>query len=177
MNWVDEICVSCGVCCTTLSIVRINQADIDRLMTGYSLTAEQVHAMVRRDDSQFRIVMDNHASCRALSAREGRYECQAYTHRPGICRQYECSILAGAKAWMAKRDSPEQTGAGNPFETAADETDLRRQVADAIRQLKAGNLADCRLLYNGAKGRAYESLPELLETLAGAEFDHQFPPR
>jgi Fe-S-cluster containining protein len=177
VSWVDQICLSCGICCTTLSIVHVTQADIDRLMLGYNLTPEQAGAMVRRDGSQFRIVMDNHAACGALSARGGRYACQAYEHRPGICRQYECFILANAKDWMVKSAVQEPVEGGNPFHAAADEEELRRQVETAIQRMRADYLADCRQLIEGARGRRYDHLPELMETLSGAEFDNLFPSR
>jgi Fe-S-cluster containining protein len=176
VSWVDEICVSCGVCCTTLSIVHITQADLDGLMLGYNLSAEQAEAMVRRDGSQFRILMDNHAACRALSSHGGRYTCQAYRHRPGICREYECFILANAKDWMSKRGTNENVADSNPFHTAEDEEELRRQVESSIQRMRSDNRADCVQLQNGAKGRVYDHLPELIETLSGAEFDSRFPP-
>ena len=146
-------------------------------MAGYNLTAEQVRAMVRRDESQFRIVMDNHAACTALSARGGRYTCQAYQHRPGICREYECYVLAAAKDRMANFDLQTTVDPANPFRTAEDEEELRRQVQTAIQRMRADNLADCGQLLAGVKGRAYEHLPELMQTLSGAEFDNTFPPR
>ena len=176
MSWLDEICLSCGVCCTTLSIVHITQADLDRLIGGYNLSAEQAEAMVRREGSQFRILMDNHAACGALSARGGRYACQAYEHRPGICREYECFILLGVKDWLAKRGAGELVDSGNPFHTAGDEEELRRQVEGAVQRMRSDNLRDCVQLQNGARGRIYERLPELIATLSGAEFDHTFPP-
>jgi Fe-S-cluster containining protein len=177
VSWLDEICVSCGVCCTTLSIVHITQADLDRLALGYRLAPEQVEPMVRRDGSQFRIVMDQHAACAALSARGGRYECQAYEHRPGICREYECFILASAKDWIAKRAAGENVDAGSPFQGALDEEELRRQVHALIERMRQDYRSDCSQLLEGARGRQYEHLPELMETLSGAEFDHRFPPR
>jgi Fe-S-cluster containining protein len=177
VSWLDEICLSCGVCCTTLSIVHITPSDLDGLIRGYKLTPEQGEAMVRREGSQLRILMDNHAACGALSARGGRYACQAYEHRPGICRQYECFILLGAKDWMARRGAGEAVDAGNPFHTAGDEEELRRHVESAVQRMRADNLGDCVQLQNGARGRKYERLPELIETLSGAEFDNTFPPR
>jgi Fe-S-cluster containining protein len=157
--------------------VKVTQRDLDRLMTGYNLSAEQVDAMVRREDSQFRILMDNHAACSALAARGGRYTCQAYEHRPGICREYECYILAGARDWMARYESHTPLDPGNPFHAARDEAELQREVETAIQRMRADNLADCGQLLNGAKGRVYENLPALMETLSGAEFEHTFPPR
>src|SRR5258708_37757320 len=56
MSWDEEICVSCGLCCTTLSTVRIAADDIERLMQGYHLTREQALGMVQRDPSEFRIL-------------------------------------------------------------------------------------------------------------------------
>jgi hypothetical protein len=156
--------------------VHITQTDLDRLIHGYNLSAEQGEAMVRREGSQFRILMDNHAACGALSVRGGRYACQAYEHRPGICREYECFILAGVKDWVAKRGAGESADAGNPFYTAGDEEELRRQVDSAVQRMRSDNLGDCLQLQNGARGRQYERLPELISTLSGAEFDHTFPP-
>src|SRR6266851_4228661 len=107
MSLADQICVSCGLCCTTLSIVRITADDVERLMQGYHLTREQAFGMVRRDPSEFRILMERTAACPALSSKEGRYFCHAYEHRPGICREYECHILAFAKDWLKKRSENE----------------------------------------------------------------------
>jgi len=177
VSWVDEICVSCGICCTTLSIVHITQADLGRLMLGYNLSAEEAEAMVQPQGSQFRILMDNHAACRALSSHGGRYECQAYRHRPGICREYECFILANAKDWMAKRAANEDVPAANPFHTAGSEEELRRQMENAVERMRSDNLGDCLQLQNGAKGRVYDHLPELIGTLSGADFDSTFPRR
>ena len=64
----------------------------------------------------------------------------------------------------------------NPFHTAEDEEELRRQVESAIERMRSDNRGDCLQLQNGAKGRVYDHLPELIETLSGAEFDSQFPP-
>ncbi len=156
--------------------MKITQSDLDGLTRGYGLSAEQSEAMVRRDGSQFRILMDKHAACSALRSRGGRYTCQAYQHRPGICREYECYILASAKAWVAQRAANEDVDAGNPFHAAGGEDELRGLVEVAIRRMRSDNLSDCVQIQRGARGRGYEQLPELLETLSGAEFEPTFPP-
>src|SRR5260370_38961375 len=99
MSLADQICVSCGLCCTTLSIVRITADDVERLMQGYHLTREQAFGMVRRDPGEFRILMEKTAACPALSSKGGRYICHAYEHRPGIIRASECQILAYTIVW------------------------------------------------------------------------------
>src|SRR5690242_20590269 len=132
MSWHEEICTSCGICCTTLSIVRITADDIERLIKGLHVTREQALAMVRTHEGEFRILMDKTAACPALDASDGRYVCQAYEHRPGICREYECYILASAKDWLKKRGENETIAETNPFHSASDEQELARQVQDSV---------------------------------------------
>ena len=176
MSWVDEICVSCGVCCTTVSIVRIRPEDLERLMRGYNLTREQALGMVRRDTTEFTILMEKTAACPALSSKGGRYLCHAYEHRPGICREYECYILAFAKDWLKKRSENEKVDEGTPFHSATDEAELARQVQDAIKRLRTDSLNLCLRHANDPDFRKPDYMPELVRALSGAEFDHTFPP-
>jgi hypothetical protein len=78
---------------------------------------------------------------------------------------------------MARYEAHTPLDPGNPFHAARDEAELQREVETAIQRMRADNLADCGQLLNGAKGRVYENLPALMETLSGAEFEHTFPPR
>ena len=176
MSLTDQICVSCGLCCTTLSIVRITADDVERLMQGYHLTREQAVGMVRRDPSEFRILMERTAACPALSSKEGRYFCHAYEHRPGICREYECHILAFAKDWLKKRSENEKVDEGSPFHSAADEEELARQVQDSIQRMRTDSLNLCLRHANDPDFRKPDYMPELVRALSGAEFDHTFPP-
>src|SRR5712692_4311930 len=176
MSWDDEICLSCGVCCTTVSIVRIQQEDIERLMRGYNLTGEQANGMVRRDPGEFRILMEKTAACPALSSKGGRYLCHAYEHRPGICREYECYILQYAKAWMKRRSANEEVDEGSPFHSAADEEELARQVQDSIQRMRTDSLNLCLRHANDPDFRKPDYMPELVRALSGAEFENTFPP-
>ena len=176
MGWIDEICVSCGVCCTTVSIVRITAEDIDRLMRGYGLTPEQAQAMLRRDTSEFRILMDQTAACPALSSNAGRYICHAYEHRPGICREYECYILASAKDWLRQRSLGEKVDNNNPFHCAQDEEELARQVRTSVERLRANYLHLCVKHQNDDGFRKPDYLHQLVKTLSGADFQNTFPP-
>ena len=177
MSWIDEMCVDCGVCCTTLSIVRVTEADVERLMCGYGLAREQAAAMIRPVGAELRIVMDeNTASCPAISSRDGRHVCHAYQHRPGICRDFECHLLKSAKEWLAMRARNEQPEIYNAFHTAHDETELRRQVRQAIERLRADFLNDCLHHQRGESHRPPEHLNALMSTLSGAEFTNTFPP-
>src|SRR5258708_3558850 len=83
MSWDEEICVSCGLCCTTLSTVRIAADDIERLMQGYHLTREQALGMVQRDTTEFTILMEKTAACPAKSE-EHTSELQSPDHL--VCR-------------------------------------------------------------------------------------------
>jgi Fe-S-cluster containining protein len=176
MSWVDEICLSCGVCCTTLSIVRIQPEDIERLMQGYNLTREQAHRMVRRDENGFTILMDRTAACPALSSKAGHYMCHAYEHRPATCREYECYILAFTKDWMEKRGASEKVEERNPFHSVQDEEELYRRVQNATKRLREDFLSECSHYLNGESHRPPDHLPELMKTLSGAEFENTFPP-
>ncbi len=176
MSWVDEICVSCGVCCTTVSIVRVKPEDIARLMRGYNLSSEQAHRMVRRDSSELKILMEKTAACPALSSKGGRYLCHAYEHRPGICREYECYILEFAKDWIKKRGAGEEVDERNPFHSVRDEDQLALEVQASIKRLRANFLNLCVTHANGGDFRKPDYMPELIKTLSGAEFDNTFPP-
>ena len=176
MSMIDEICVSCGVCCTTVSIVHITGEDIDRLIRGYGLTRDEARGMLRSDNSEFKILMDKTAACPALSAKQGRYECHAYEHRPGICREFECHILASAKDWHRQKDRNSSVGQENPFHTAQNEEDLTRLVRDSIETLRANYLRLCIHHRNDDGFRKPDYLPELIRTLSGADFNHSFPP-
>ena len=177
MSLIDEICVSCGLCCTTLSIVHIQPDDIERLMQGYQLTREQAMAMVRRDPNDFKILMEKTAACPALSSQGGRYICHAYEHRPGICREYECYILAFAKDWLKKRSANEKVDEGSPFHSAGDEADLTRQVHESIERMRTNFLNLCIWHGNDPGFRKPDYQPELIKTLSGAEFENTYPPR
>src|SRR5207253_6017853 len=113
--------LSCGICCTTVSIVRIGPEDVERLMRGYNLTREQALGMLRRDRDELTILMEKTAACSALSSKGGRYFCHAYEHRPGICRKYQCYILEFAKDWMKKRSQNERVEERNPFHAVQSE--------------------------------------------------------
>src|SRR5271165_2479065 len=152
MSWVDEICVSCGLCCTTVSIVRIKPEDIQRLMQGYNLTSEQAHGMVRSNSGEFTILMEKTAACPALSSKGGRYRCHAYEHRPGICREYECYILEFAKDWLKKRSENRSVDEGSPFHSARDEEELARQVHKSIQTMRANFLNLCVTHQNVEEG-------------------------
>ena len=175
MSWVDEICLSCGICCTTLSIVHIKSGDIERLMQGYSLSREQALAMVRRDENGFKILMDRTAACPALSSKAGRYMCHAYEHRPDICREYECYILAFAKDWLKKRSNNEQVDVNNPFHSAPDEHDLARQVQESIQRMRANFLNLCVRHKDDPGFRRPDHIDVLIGALSGAEFENTFP--
>jgi Fe-S-cluster containining protein len=177
MSWVDEICLSCGVCCTTVSIVRIQPEDLERLMRGYNLTREQAHGMLRRDPGELRILMEKTAACPALSSKGGRYLCHAYEHRPGICREYECYILDSAKDWMKTRSENREVEERNPFHSAQDENELSRQVQDSVKRLRSNFLNLCVTHGNDEGFRKPDYMPELIRTLSGAEFENSFPPR
>jgi len=176
MSWVDEICLTCGICCTTVSIVRIQPEDIERMKQGYHLTSEQAHAMVRPKPAEFTILMEKTAACPALSSKGGRYRCHAYEHRPGICREYECYILAFAKEWLKQRSENERVDERNPFHSAQDEQELARQVHDSIERMRANFLNLCVTHQNDEDFRKPDYLPELIKTLSGAEFENAFPP-
>jgi Fe-S-cluster containining protein len=178
MSWVDEICLSCGLCCTTVSIVRIKPEDVQRLMQGYNLTSEQAHGMVRRAPGELRILMEKTAACPALSSKGGRYLCNAYEHRPGICREYECYILEFAKDWLKQRSKNETVAERNPFHSALDEEELERQVQDSIRTMRSNFLNLCVTNLNCQEGfRRPDHMPDLIKTLSGAEFENAFPPK
>jgi len=176
MSWTDEICVSCGLCCTSLSLVRITEDDLERLRRGYQVTREQARRMVRGDPGEFTILMEKTAACPALSSKGGSYRCQAYEHRPGICREYECYILAFAKEWLKQRGAHQSVDERNPFHSAADEEELARQVRESIQRMRASFLHDCVTHQNGEGFRRPDFMPELIQTLSGAEFAHSFPP-
>lgn len=176
MNWADEICVSCGLCCTTLSIVRITPADIERLMRGYGLAREQAERMIYRREGELRILMDKSAACPALSSNAGRYLCHAYEHRPNICREYECYILAGARDWLRKKLENLPVEEPNPFHSAADETELARKVQDSIRTMRGNYLNLCVAHQNDTEGfRKPDYISKLIELLSGAGFPNSFP--
>src|SRR6266567_2179827 len=171
MSLIDEICVSCGLCCTTMSIVRITGEDVERLMCGYQLTREQALGMVRRDPNELRIAMGKTAACPALSSKGGRYLCHAYEHRPGICRDYECYILAFAKDWMKRQSENAKVDEGNPFHSAQDEEQLGRQVHDAVKRMRMDYLNLCVNHQNDEDFRKPDHMAKLMQTLSGAEFE------
>jgi Fe-S-cluster containining protein len=176
MSWIDEICLSCGLCCTSVSVVRITADDIERLMQGYRLTRQQAQGMVRGDPGEFSILMEKTAACPALSSKGGRYSCHAYEHRPGICREYECYILEFAKDWMKQHSENQPVAERNPFHSALDEEELARQVHRAIQRMKADFLQDCVTHQNGEGFRKPDYMPQLIKTLSGEEFENTFPP-
>jgi Fe-S-cluster containining protein len=179
MSWADEICVSCGLCCTSLSVVRITADDLERLMQGYHLTREQAGRLVQGRPGgagEFKILMQTTAACPSLSSNAGQYCCQAYEHRPGICREYECHILAFAKEWLKQHGENQSVEERNPFHSARDEDELSQQVQHAIREMRASFLQECVTNQNNPDFRQPEHLPELIQTLSGAEFQNTFPP-
>ena len=177
VSLIDEICVSCGLCCTTVSIVRIKADDIERLMQGYHLTREQALGMVRSSPGEFTILMEKTAACPALSSKGGRYLCNAYEHRPGICREYECYILAFAKDWVRKRSENEKVDEGNPFHSAPDARELGLRVHESIKRMRA-NFLNLVTTHGSEEGyRKPDHMPELTRVLSGAEFENTFPPR
>ncbi|HLJ50885.1 MAG TPA: YkgJ family cysteine cluster protein [Bryobacteraceae bacterium] len=176
MSWIDEICLSCGVCCTTLSKVTITEDDLQRLIRGYALTREQAGRLVYRRESEFRILMDKTATCPALSAQKGHYRCNAYEHRPTICRTYECFILEFAKEWIQRRRENSPVEERNHFHSAQSEAELREQVDHSIRRMRQDYLESCLTNQNNRDFRRPDYLPELLKVLSGCDFDHSFPP-
>lgn len=159
-----------------MSTVRIREDDIERLQQGYKLTREQAFGMVRRSAGEFIILMEKTAACPALASKGGRYLCQAYEHRPGICRDYECHILAFAKDWLKKRNDNEEVAQENPFRSALDEQELGRQVQSAIQRMRTDFLNLCVKHQKDEDFRKPDHIAELIKTLSGAEFQNTFPP-
>ena len=173
-SWTDEICLSCGICCTTLSTVRIQPHDIERLMRGYGLTLAQAQRLVHQTD--FTILMDKTAACPALSANQGRYRCNAYQHRPDICRAYECYILEFAKEWVNRRKENKPIDERNAFYAVETEDQLREQVRLCIERMRKDWLELCLRHQDDPTFRRPAHLPKLLATLSGANFENSFPP-
>jgi hypothetical protein len=77
---------------------------------------------------------------------------------------------------MNRRAANETVDAGNPFHAARDEEECRDQVLEAIERMRSDYRHDCQQLEQGARGRNYGHLPELIRILSGAEFENTFPP-
>ena len=141
------------------------------------MTREQAQAMLRQDTGEFRILMDQTAACPALSSNSRRYMCHVYEHRPGICREFECYILASAKDWVRQKSLGEEVDVNNPFHGACDEEELARQVRTSVERLRANYLHLCVNHQNDDGFRKPDYLPQLVRTLSGADFQNTFPPQ
>ena len=120
--------------------------------------------------------MERTAACPALSSNGGRYICHVYEHRPGICREFECYILASAKDWVRQRSRGEEVDPNNPFHSARDEEDLARQVRSSVGRLRENYLHLCVNHQNDDGFRKPDYLPQLTKALSGADFQNTFPP-
>jgi Fe-S-cluster containining protein len=80
----SDLCLDCGICCTTLFFTTVRLYDEDMGNLPSQITPE------RRSDklSVFPLPCVAHKD----------YKCTVYTQRPQTCRSYECNLLIDQKA-------------------------------------------------------------------------------
>jgi Fe-S-cluster containining protein len=100
-NWLNDLCIACGACCTNVLSAPVTFEDMKRL-TENPRTPVLVQIQPLIHSEQHENYLDCELGCcRALSHVGGTWKCSIYDFRPEICRTYTCHVYQDIVEWYA----------------------------------------------------------------------------